>query len=59
MTYVDLDPVRSGIAPDLPASAPTSIRRRLQKHTDAHGHRALEPVVGPPLANSLILSLDQ
>ncbi|UXI67770.1 transposase [Tahibacter amnicola] len=45
MTYVDLNPIRAGIASDLPSSRHTSICRRLQ-HV---GSRALlEPIAGHP-----------
>jgi hypothetical protein len=46
MTYVDLNPVRAGIAPDLPSSAHTSIRRRLNGASPESAVRPLQPVAG-------------
>ncbi|UXI67056.1 hypothetical protein [Tahibacter amnicola] len=43
MAYVDLNPIRAGIASDLPTSAHTSIRRRLQ-HIE--GATLLRPIAG-------------
>ena len=41
MSYVDLNPVRAGIAPDLPSSAHTSVKRRIET--------TRPPVRGEPL----------
>ncbi|UXI70313.1 hypothetical protein [Tahibacter amnicola] len=43
MAYVDLNPIRAGIAQDLPSSAHTSIRRRL---LEIDGAQLLKPVAG-------------
>lgn len=44
MTYVDLNPVRAGIAADLASSAHTSVKRRLDHALDASHTEPLRPV---------------
>jgi REP element-mobilizing transposase RayT len=46
MAYVDLNPVRAGIADDLLASEHTSIRRRIDACDVADGEQPLAPVAG-------------
>ena len=59
MTYVDLNPVRAGVAPDLPRSAHTSIQRRLhQRRTPADTDR-LDAIAGKSVSGHLPLSVDE
>ncbi len=46
MVYVDLNPVRAGIASDLAGSNHTSIQRRLKAHSPEQAHEPLAPMVG-------------
>lgn len=62
MAYVDLNPIRAGIASDLASSAHTSIRRRLQaldESADAHAlaDAPLQPVAGSVPEPALALGL--
>ena len=52
MTYVDLNPVRAGAAPDLRTSHHTSIQRRLQSRSPDHSS-SIEPVAGPAMIGFL------
>jgi len=54
MTYVDLNPVRAGIAEDLAHSKHTSIHRWLQRSAD--GNDGLSAVAGPLVAPELPIS---
>jgi hypothetical protein len=54
-----LNPVRAGIATDLPSSDHTSIRRRLQDRTTTQGMQPLEAAAGIRVAGVLPLTLDQ
>jgi hypothetical protein len=46
MAYVDLNPLRAGMAEDLLASEHTSIRRRIADWDGADGEQPLAPVAG-------------
>jgi len=46
MAYVDLNPVRAGLAPDLHSSAYTSVQRRLAHPESIESAATLEPVAG-------------
>lgn len=46
MAYVDLNPIRSGLAPDLPSSPYTSVQRRLAHPESIESAATLEPVAG-------------
>ncbi len=59
MTYVDLNPVRAGIASDLPGSAHTSIQCRLRARSDADGAAGLDAVAGASTSRHLPLTLDE
>jgi len=54
MTYVDLNPVRAGVAADLAGSKHRSIHRRMQQPVDDDA--AFDAVAGPPLAGRLPIS---
>lgn len=54
MAYVDLNPIRAGLAEELAESAFTSIRKRL--HVGEAGAVALEPICGSATAASIGLS---
>lgn len=58
MAYVDLNPIRAGVADDLPQSLHTSIHRRL---SDAHDRddEPIAAVAGPPCLGFLPLSEHQ
>ena len=58
MTYVDLNPVRAGAAPDLPSSAHTSIQRRLRTRRPRDGKRQLAQVAGTAPPDLPSISLD-
>ncbi len=58
MAYVDLNPVRAGIADDLPASAHTSLHARLA-HPEAQATQPIAAVAGPPKRGFLPLSEQQ
>ncbi|MCK7595612.1 hypothetical protein [Pseudomarimonas salicorniae] len=55
MAYVDLNPVRAGVADDLPGSAYTSIKQRLGKSHD-RGESPLREVAGPAAIGFLPIS---
>ena len=46
MAYVDLNPIRAGVAADLPSSAHTSVRRRLDDPQPVEPTTLLQPVAG-------------
>jgi hypothetical protein len=54
MVYVDLNPLRAGIAEDLPSSKHTSIVRRLQRPVNEREH--LDGVAGPSLIGRVPIS---
>ena len=58
MTYVDLNPVRAGIAQDLPESAYTSVRARLEAPADDQ-ELPIAAVAGPPVRGFVPLSARQ
>lgn len=46
MAYVDLNPIRAGLAVDLPGSPHTSVQRRLADSTPVEATTPLQPVAG-------------
>jgi hypothetical protein len=58
MAYVDLNPVRAGLAVDLRSCDHTSVKRRMANHETATESSVLNPVIGFP-APSLPLDLLQ
>jgi len=54
MAYVDLNPVRAGIADNLPSSQHTSICRRLQRPADDRDY--LDAVAGPTLLGRVTIT---
>ncbi|MCB1552863.1 MAG: hypothetical protein KDJ14_03565 [Xanthomonadales bacterium] len=57
MTYVDLNPVRAGVASDLQASHHTSVHRRLRRAVYERPDR-LDAVAGPAMVGFLPISED-
>ena len=53
MAYVDLNPVRAGIAADLRSSQHTSIRRKLERMSNAQSEQPVSAVAGQPLIGFL------
>src|SRR5688572_24327545 len=51
MVYVDLNPIRAGIAEDLPSSVNTSIARRLKANIPPGA--LLRPIAGPEIGRGL------
>jgi len=58
MAYVDLNPVRAGIADDLPSSAHTSVRARLVR-PGTEATQPIEPIAGPSIVGFLPLNEQQ
>jgi REP element-mobilizing transposase RayT len=59
MAYVDLNPIRAGIAPDLESSAHTSVAKRLEEDEQIKANQPLEPVAGSVRAEHLPLTLPE
>jgi len=55
MAYVDLNPLRAGVAEDLPGSTRTSIKARLSQPPSDHG-APIREVAGPPAVAMLPIS---
>jgi REP element-mobilizing transposase RayT len=62
MAYVDLNPIRAGLAPDLPSSPHTSVQRRLADPNPIDATTPLQPVAGatapPAMPATLVEYLD-
>ena len=58
MAYVDLNPVRAGVAEDLPQSLHTSVHRRLAMD-DGAGDQPLAAIAGPACVGFLPLTANQ
>ena len=58
MAYVDLNPIRAGIAPSLEASEHTSVAKRLAEE-DIRPNRTLQPVAGSVRAEALPITLPE
>ncbi len=58
MAYVDLNPVRAGIADDLHTSAHTSVHARLA-HPETQATQPIEPIAGPSMIGFLPFSEQQ
>ena len=56
MSYVDLNPIRAGLAADLPSSPHTSVQRRLGE-SDSIAQTALHPVAGTTCAPQMPVTL--
>jgi REP element-mobilizing transposase RayT len=57
MAYVDLNPIRAGLADDLPGSPHTSVRRRLVDPQQVDTTTLLQPVAGSVAASAMPATL--
>jgi hypothetical protein len=57
MAYVDLNPIRAGLAPDLPSSPHTAVQRRLATPEQVDSTTPLLPVAGSVAASAMPASL--
>ena len=57
MSYVDLNPIRAGLAPDLESSSHTSVRQRISRCSHPSECEPLLPVAGTACAAQMPASL--
>jgi REP element-mobilizing transposase RayT len=57
MAYVDLNPIRAGLAVDLPSSPHTSVQRRLADAEPVDATTQLQPVAGSVAASAMAATL--